>query len=193
MGKLYSVLTKIILSIVFVYIFNINVIYESYTLYYSESVWGILIAILEQILYLEFNILEIIIILLIIGFLGGLVSKSYKNAIYSSIFSGIIISITWLILIVRFTPNYWYDNSLGIIFILGSILRGLIISSIFLLPSIIGGFLILKKGKNDKKLKYPKIETICPYCHKKFNSNPIYCCYCNRIIENSKEDQDYRE
>lgn len=169
----------LVVSILAVFIFNMNDIYTLYQLYYSESVWGILIATINKIIYLEKDFIVILIILLSIGFIGGIISKNYKDAIYSSIISGIIISIMWLILIFRFTPNYWTSNSLGILFILESILRGLIICLIFFGPCIIGGFLLSKDNLDGLKKEYPKIISTCPKCKKEFKSDPIYCCYCN--------------
>ena len=182
LGKIYSILTTIISTLLVIYFIFYNEIYFIYTIYYSESIWGILIAIFRQILFFESNLIYILIILVVIGFIGGIISKGYKDAIYTSIFSGVLFAIIWLILMVRFTPIYCMTYPIDFLYILTTIFRGLLISSIYLGPCFLGGYIISYKKLSEKEEEYPKIENICPVCHKAFISNPLYCCYCNNKI-----------
>ncbi|MHA1790982.1 MAG: hypothetical protein ACTSXT_17315, partial [Candidatus Helarchaeota archaeon] len=102
MGKLYAILTMVIGTSLMIYLLNYVVIYSLYLTYYSESVWGVLIAIMDQIIYFEHNLIYSIPILLIFGFIGGIISKNSKNGILSSLFSGITIVICWIVILARF-------------------------------------------------------------------------------------------
>jgi hypothetical protein len=182
LGKLYSILAVSIFSIILIYIFNLTGIYYIYNLYYSESVWGVIIATIDHIVFIEKNFIVNLPILLSISFLGGIISKNYRDAFYSSLISGIIMALTWIILVLRFSPIYWTENFSGFL-IFEIILRGLLLSLIYVGPSILGGYIISKNKSDQSIIKYPDIETICPKCGRKFKSNPIYCSYCNSEIK----------
>ena len=169
-----------------IYLLNYVVIYSLYLTYYSESVWGVLIAIMDQIIYFEHNLIYSIPILLIFGFIGGIISKNSKNGILSSLFSGITIVICWIVILARFLPKYYMSN-ISFFTIIEVIFRSFLIFAIYLVPSFIGGYIMSYRKFNEAKFDLQKIETICPYCHQKFESNPLYCCYCNnKIPKNNK-------
>ncbi|MHA1271253.1 MAG: hypothetical protein ACTSPY_15785 [Candidatus Helarchaeota archaeon] len=182
MGKIYSILMMIIITPIIVYIVDFNNIINLYIMYYSESVWGILIAILREILFFNLNIVVYLIILLIIGFLGGVISKKCIDGIYSAMISGVMFSIIWIILSLRFTPNYWITYVSDYFFVVEIIFMGILIGLIYLLPSLLGSYLISYKKVEAPKESLEKIEVTCPYCKNTFKSNPVYCCYCNKKL-----------
>ena len=159
-------------------------IFSLYTNYFAESEWGIIVAIIRQILYFESNPLSILVIMIGIGFVGGIISRNKIDGIYSALFTGITISITWLVLVFRFTPGYW-GFSMKIYDIFEIIIRGLIIGLVLSGPCFTGGLIISYKSKNREEQRPIKIEVSCPYCKRVFKSNPVYCCYCNKKIINN--------
>ncbi|MHA1233075.1 MAG: hypothetical protein ACTSRP_24715 [Candidatus Helarchaeota archaeon] len=181
MGKLYPMLMMIIGSSTIVFIVFYNDIISIYANYFVESEWGVVVAIMMEILYFERNLVFNLVIMVVVGLIGGLISRNKVDGVYSGVFAGITISITWLVLVIRFMPGYW-ASSVGVYEIIEVVIRGIMMGIVLGGAGLIGGLIISYKSKNREEDRPVKIEVSCPYCKREFKSNPVYCCYCNKKI-----------
>jgi hypothetical protein len=143
-----------------------------------------------ELLHYPFLYLTAIPAWLIAGFLAGIIIRSWKGALIVSMIIGFIISLTWIFLMYRYTPNYWADflsSRTSLEFFGRSFGTGLLFGLFSAGPAICGAYLNSAKKQVKTPSPIKEIESVCPTCGTTFASTPKYCYRCNTPLSNSDE------
>ncbi len=191
MGRFFGALAFFLLAAILTYLLNMQTIeayaqtYLSYDAFEAPHV----IATFE-LLHHPLGSFWVIPSWLIAGFLGGIVTRSWKGALLITIITGFILSLTWIFLMSRYLPNYWTyflstHNTLE--FIGATLGLGLLLGTMSAGPAFLGGYLnSATSHKKTAPVPIKEIQTICPTCGTTFQSAPKFCYKCNTPLTNSE-------
>jgi hypothetical protein len=192
MSKFFGSIAFFLIAVILVYLLNLSSadyyaqIYQSFDSFEAPQV----IAAFE-LLHHPFVHFWVIPSWLIAGFLGGVISRSWKGALVVSMLTGFVLSLTWIFFMSRYLPNYWtffITNHSQLEFFGQTMGLGLLLGGLAAIPGMLGGYLTSKpKSKIQSPLK--EIQTICPNCGTIFQSKPQYCYKCNTLLQSSSANE----
>ncbi|HUY00713.1 MAG TPA: zinc ribbon domain-containing protein [Candidatus Deferrimicrobium sp.] len=192
MSKLFGSIVFFLVAVILVYFLNLPA-----AEFYAQNYFDLdpfeathVIAAFE-LLHHPFSHFWVIPSWLIAGFLGGVISRSWKGALVVSIITGFILSLTWIFLMSRYLPNYWSDfisTHSSLQFFGQTMGLGLLLGGLAAIPGMLGGY-IRSPRKSITQSPLKEIETTCPNCGTIFQSKPQYCYKCNTILQPSSENE----
>ncbi|MHA1130213.1 MAG: hypothetical protein ACTSRC_01750 [Candidatus Helarchaeota archaeon] len=190
-GSLAYFLTAVLLSYLINMYSNIEPIAQHYLLSDPSFKAPQLLATFE-LLHYPFLYLTVIPAWLIAGFLAGVITRTWKGALLVSIITSFILSLTWIFLMSRYTPNYWstfllghsaltfFEATFGIALLFGAISGGF---------ALLGAYINSATKSETTPAPLKEIQSTCPTCGTVFQSAPKYCYKCNTLLkENEKKE-----
>ncbi|NVM55451.1 MAG: zinc ribbon domain-containing protein [Candidatus Helarchaeota archaeon] len=190
MGKLFGSIAFFLAAVFLVYLLNLPAA-EIYALNYTEFAAPHVIASFE-LLHHPFEHLWVIPSWLIAGFLGGIVTRSWKGAIAVSLVTGFILSLTWIFFMWRYAPLYWnnFTATRSTSEVLGQTFGiGLLLGFFSAAPAICGAYLTAPRKKGLEQAPIKEIQSVCPNCGAIFQSKPKFCYKCNTILETNNTQE----
>ena len=187
MGKMFGGVTFFLVAVLLAYLFNFSAL-ETYVLSYDPFEAAYMVAAFE-VLHHPFAHLGAIPAWLIAGFLSGLVCRSWKGALLVSIFTGLILSTTWIFFMSRYLPTYWtgfLSSHPSLEFYGVTIGLGLLLGLLAAVPAMGSGYLLSPRTVLEQS-PMKEIKTICPKCGTSYQSKPKYCYKCNTLLYDSPE------
>lgn len=195
MSKFFGGLIFFLVAIFLVYLLNFtqtDLVAQTYFASDPTFQTPYIIAILE-ILHHPFEYFWVIPSWLIAGFLSGFIIRSWKGTIIVCLLTGLILSLTWIFFMSRYTPNYWntFLSAYSTLDFLGQTIgTGIYLGLFATVPAVCSAFLIRPRKKTIEQAPIKNIETICPTCGTIFQSKPQFCYKCNsRIDVDVKKDK----
>jgi hypothetical protein len=132
------------------------------------------------------NILWFIITWLVIGVIASPFSDSKWNAVRTSVWVGILITLFSLASLLLINPEFWYSETRNWELLL-QLIVSILTSFISLLSSIPSVMLIIKIKEGSEAPLPQKIETICE-CGAVFKSRPMICSECGKKLYDYEPD-----
>ncbi len=191
MGKFFGSVTFFLIALIFVYFLNLSTaefLAQQYASKDPNFEAPHLIAAFE-LLHHPFEYLWVVPSWLIAGFIGGIITRSWKGALIVSIITGFILSLTWIFLMWRYIPSYWAEfiSTRTTLAILGQTFgTGLLLGFFSAGTAICGAYITTPQKKALKQAPIREIQTICPNCGTIFQSKPKFCYKCNTILDFSE-------
>ncbi|MHA1263720.1 MAG: hypothetical protein ACTSRS_00640 [Candidatus Helarchaeota archaeon] len=197
MSKFFGTITFFLMTLVFVYFFQlpqVDSIAQNYLLTDPSFTAPQILAVLELV-HLPLPYSFVIFGWLFAGFFAGLITRSWKGIISVALISGCILSLTWIIFMIKYTPVYWNTFLLThtpLTFFTQTFGVALLLGGFSILPGIGGALITAPRKMLLEEHPLRAIETKCPTCGTIFQSNPKYCYKCNTAL-NGAQDAEGKE